>query len=98
MCGVDEAGRGPLAGPVVTAACIVPPDVQLPDALNDSKQMSEAERELAYEQICPQTRLTMASPLSRSSIVTHGRIDEINILQATMEGMRQSVEALHCEC
>ena len=48
--------------------------------------------------LVPQTRLTMASPLSRSSIVTHGRIDEINILQATMEGMRQSVEALHCEC
>ena len=60
MCGVDEAGRGPLAGPVVTAACIVPPDVPLPDALNDSKQMSEAERELAYEQICADPRIKWA--------------------------------------
>ena len=44
----------------MTAACIVPPDVQLPDALNDSKQMSEAERELAYEQICADPRIKWA--------------------------------------
>ena len=60
VCGVDEAGRGPLAGPVVSAACIVPQDVPLPNALNDSKQMTEAERELAYEQICADPRIRWA--------------------------------------
>ena len=51
VCGVDEAGRGPLCGPVVAAACILPSGLVL-DGLNDSKKLSEKKRELLYDQIC----------------------------------------------
>ncbi len=57
MAGVDEAGSGPLAGPVVTAACVVPPGVTLPDILDDSKKMTEAQREHVYKLICADPRI-----------------------------------------
>ena len=51
ICGVDEAGRGPLAGPVVAAACILPPDCVI-NGLDDSKKLTEAKREKLFDQIC----------------------------------------------
>ncbi len=57
VVGVDEAGRGPLAGPVVVAACVVPRGVELPPLLNDSKKMTEEEREQIYEHICSDARI-----------------------------------------
>ena len=87
ICGIDEAGRGPLAGPVVAAAVILPKDCQIL-YLNDSKKLSEKKRELLYYEITAKAAsygIGMADP---------GRIDEINILQATYEAMRQAVEKL----
>ena len=80
-CGIDEAGRGPLAGPVVAAAVIMPRDGKIP-YVNDSKQVSEKKREQLYEQI-------LKEAVSYGvGIVDAKRIDEINILQATYEAMR----------
>jgi ribonuclease HII len=82
--GVDEAGRGPLAGPVVAGACILPIDAQLP-GVNDSKQLSEKRREAAYELIC-------AVALGWGvGIVDHQRVDAINIRNATFEAMALAV-------
>lgn len=87
ICGIDEVGRGPLAGPVVAAAVILPKDCNLL-YINDSKQLSEQKREELYEQI-------MAQAVSVGiGVVSHERIDEINILQATYEAMRQAVGKL----
>lgn len=87
ICGIDEAGRGPLAGPVVAGAVILPKGLKIP-YLNDSKQLSEKRREALYDQI-------MASAVAvGAGIVSPERIDEINILQATYEAMRQAVESL----
>ena len=84
ICGIDEAGRGPLAGPVVAGAVILPKGLKIP-YLNDSKQLSEKRREALYDQI-------MASAVAvGAGIVSPERIDEINILQATYEAMRQAV-------
>lgn len=88
VCGVDEAGRGPLAGPVVAGAVILPPDCEIL-YLNDSKQLTEKRRELLYDEIREKAvawGIGMASP---------ARIDEINILQATYEAMREAVSSLH---
>ena len=86
-CGIDEAGRGPLAGPVVAAAVIMPRDGKIP-YVNDSKQVSEKKREQLYEQI-------LKEAVSYGvGIVDAKRIDEINILQATYEAMRQAVAQL----
>lgn len=86
-CGIDEAGRGPLAGPVVAAAVIMPRDGKIP-YVNDSKQLSEKKREQLFEQIRKEA-------LSYGvGIVDSSRIDEINILQATYEAMRQAVSRL----
>ncbi|MCI8637912.1 MAG: ribonuclease HII [Coprococcus sp.] len=88
ICGVDEAGRGPLAGPVVAGAVILPPEPMIL-YLNDSKQLSPAKREVLYDEILQKAvavGVGMAEPK---------RIDEINILQATYEAMRQAVERLH---
>ena len=83
-CGIDEAGRGPLAGPVVAAAVIMPRDGKIP-YVNDSKQVSEKKREQLYEQI-------LKEAVSYGvGIVDAKRIDEINILQATYEAMREAV-------
>ena len=90
ICGIDEAGRGPLAGPVVAAAVIL--DVNCPILyVNDSKKLSEKKREELYDEIMEKavaTGIGMASP---------ARIDEINILQATYEAMREAVSKLSRE-
>ena len=87
VCGIDEAGRGPLAGPVVAAAVILPTDCEIL-YLNDSKQLTEKRREAMFDEIKEKAvayGIGMASP---------ARIDEINILQATYEAMRQAIAAL----
>lgn len=87
LCGVDEAGRGPLAGPVAAGAVILPPDCQIL-YLNDSKKLSPKKREELYPVILEKAvavGVGWASPQ---------RIDEINILQASYEAMRQAVENL----
>ena len=87
ICGIDEVGRGPLAGPVVAAAVILPKDCNIL-YLNDSKQLSEEKREELYDKI-------MKEAVSVGvGIVSQERIDEINILQATYEAMRQAVKNL----
>ena len=87
ICGIDEAGRGPLAGPVVAGAVILPKDCDIL-YLNDSKQLSAAHREALYEEIC-------AKAVSWAvGCVSHERIDEINILQATYEAMRLAIKGL----
>lgn len=84
VCGVDEAGRGPLAGPVCAAAVILPPDLVIP-GLDDSKKLSDAKRRALY-------------PLIKASAVSYGiafasntEIDRINILQATFLAMKRAV-------
>lgn len=87
ICGIDEVGRGPLCGPVVASAVILPKDCQIL-YLNDSKKLSEKKREELYDVIMEQAiavGIGMASPQ---------RIDEINILQATYEAMRQAISGL----
>lgn len=87
ICGIDEAGRGPLAGPVVAAAVILPKDARLL-YVNDSKKLSEKKREELFDVI-------MKEAVSVGVGVTSpGRIDEINILQATYEAMREAVSKL----
>ena len=87
IAGVDEAGRGPLAGPVVAAAVILHPGAEIL-GINDSKKLSEKKRETLYPEI-----LDKAMALG-IGIVSAARIDEINILQATYEAMRKAVEGL----
>ena len=87
LCGIDEVGRGPLAGPVVACAVILPKDHHIL-YLNDSKQLSAKKREVLYQQILDQA---VAVGLG---IVGPARIDEINILQATYEAMRQAISKL----
>ena len=84
IVGIDEVGRGPLAGPVVAAAVILPKDVQIV-GLRDSKKLSEAKRELLYHEIREKALAVGVG------IVDAARIDEINILQATFEAMRQAL-------
>ena len=87
ICGVDEAGRGPLAGPVVAGAVILPRDTLIL-YVNDSKKLSEKKREELYDVI-------MSEALCAGvGIVSPEVIDEINILQATYEAMRQAVASL----
>lgn len=87
FCGVDEAGRGPLCGPVSVAACILNPDDPI-EGMNDSKKLSEKKREALYEQI-------VSRALAWKVILVGPEIiDRDNILQATMGGMRQAVEEL----
>ncbi len=87
VCGVDEAGRGPLAGPVVAGAVILPKDCEIL-YINDSKQLSEKKREELYDVIMREavaTGIGVASPQ---------RIDEVNILNATYEAMREAINNL----
>ena len=87
VAGVDEAGRGPLAGPVVVAAVILRPDHALDD-LDDSKRLSEARREALFPQI-------QAAALAwRLEFVACDEIDRLNILQATLTGMCRALRAL----
>ena len=85
--GIDEAGRGPLAGPVVAAAVILPENFDLP-GLNDSKQISEKKRNQLFPMICEQA-LAVGIGVSRAA-----EIDRINILQATLLGMSRAVQRL----
>ena len=87
ICGIDEAGRGPLAGPVVAGAVILPKDCSIL-YLNDSKQVSTSRREELFDEI--QEKAVACAV----GIVSPQRIDEINILQATYEAMHQAVEGL----
>lgn len=87
ICGIDEAGRGPLAGPVVAGAVILPKDCSIL-YLNDSKQVSASRRDELFNEI---QEKAIASAVG---IVSPQRIDEINILQATYEAMHQAVEGL----
>lgn len=87
VCGIDEVGRGPLAGPVMAAAVVLPKDVNLL-YLNDSKQLSEKKREELYEEI-RQAAITYA--VGMADVAT---IDEINILQADYVAMRQAIQKL----
>lgn len=87
ICGIDEVGRGPLAGPVVTCAVILPKDEKIL-YLNDSKQLSKKKREELYDIIIDKA---VAYGIG---IVSEQRIDEINILQATFEAMRMAINNL----
>ena len=87
ICGIDEVGRGPLAGPVVAGAVILPKDCDIL-YLNDSKKLSEKMREELYDEIMEKAVATGIG------IVSPARIDEINILQATYEAMRMAISQL----
>lgn len=87
ICGIDEVGRGPLAGPVVAGAVILPKDNPIL-YLNDSKKLSEKKREALYDEIMEHAVATGIG------IVGPARIDEINILQATYEAMRMAIANL----
>lgn len=88
VAGIDEAGRGPLAGPVCVAAVILPDDFTHP-VLNDSKQLTEAKRERLYEEITGDARIRW-----HCVSIEPDEIDRINILQATWEGMRRAALGL----
>ena len=87
VCGVDEAGRGPLCGPVAAAACILPTGLVL-EGLNDSKKLTERKRELLYDQI-------IENAIAYSVVL--GSVEEINetdILSTTLHAMRQAIDNL----
>lgn len=87
ICGVDEAGRGPLAGPVCAAAVILPPHIELP-GLNDSKKLTDKRRRELYPMI------KEAAVAYGIGFATHEEIDEINILQATYLAMERAIAQL----
>ncbi|MDF2486153.1 MAG: rnhB [Herbinix sp.] len=87
ICGIDEVGRGPFAGPVIAAAVILPKDCEIL-YINDSKQLSEKKREELYDEIIAQ-----AIAFGIGSVPPN-QIDEINILQATYEAMRKAIRNL----
>ena len=87
IAGIDEAGRGPLAGPVVAAAVILPKDIFLP-FLNDSKKVTEKRRDVLFDEI-KQNAIAYGIGIASNTL-----IDEINILQATYEAMREAINAL----
>ena len=87
VCGVDEAGRGPLCGPVAAAACILPTGLVI-EGLNDSKKLSPQKREQLYDEICEK---------AIAYCVTLGSVEEINetdILSCTLHAMRRAIEGL----
>lgn len=87
VCGIDEAGRGPLCGPVCAAAVILPVDCEI-EGINDSKKLSEKKREALYDVITEKA-------IAYSVVMVDARtIDEINILQATFQAMRDAVDNL----
>ena len=87
VCGVDEAGRGPLCGPVVAAACILPCGLVL-EGLNDSKKLSEKKRDILFEQI---KEHAIAYSIASASVE---EIDNLNILEATLLAMRRAIDGL----
>lgn len=87
ICGIDEAGRGPLAGPVVVASVVMPRDSMI-EGVNDSKKVSEKKREKLYDEI-------IENAISYSvGIVDQKEIDRVNILNATKAGLTESVKGL----
>lgn len=87
VCGIDEAGRGPLAGPVVVASVIMPKDSML-EWVNDSKKVTEKRREILYEKIIEEA-------ISYGiAVIDQEEIDDINILQATKKGLTQAVTSM----
>lgn len=86
VCGVDEAGRGPLAGPVSVCACIMPAGIPIL-GIDDSKKLSEQKREALYESITAVADYCVV-------LIDEKTIDEINILQATKLGMKKAIEGL----
>ena len=87
ICGIDEAGRGPLAGPVVVASVIMPKDSFI-EGVNDSKKVSEKKREVIYEKILEE------SIAYGVGIIDQKEIDNINILNATKKGLTESIKNL----
>lgn len=87
LCGVDEAGRGPLAGPVYAAAVVFDPD-HIPEGLDDSKKLSEKKREQLYDRIVDAAAAWCVASASVEEI------EEVNILQATYRAMQRAVEGL----
>ena len=87
VCGVDEAGRGPLAGPVCAAAVILPKGLVI-DGLNDSKKLTDKKRRELYDVI------TQSAVSYGIAMASEQEIDEINILQATYEAMREAIKGL----
>ena len=87
VCGIDEAGRGPLAGPVVVASVIMPQDSMI-EGVNDSKKISEKKRELLYDLI------TTQAISYNVGIVDQREIDKVNILNATKEGLTESIKGM----
>jgi len=87
VAGIDEAGRGPLAGPVVAAAVILPKDIFLP-FLNDSKKVTEKRRDVLFDEI-KQNAIAYGIGIASNTL-----IDEINISQATYEAMREAINSL----
>lgn len=87
ICGVDEAGRGPLAGPLVVAACILPSYLRIP-GINDSKQLSSKKREALYKQI------VKSAIAYKIVFVSEEEVDNLNIYQATKKGMLEAIEGL----
>ncbi len=87
ICGVDEAGRGPLCGPVVAAACILPPDY-VPEGLNDSKKLTPKKRDLLFDEICEHA---LAYCIAEASVE---EIDKLNILEADLLAMRRAIDGL----
>ncbi len=87
ICGVDEAGRGPLCGSVVAAACILPHDVDLP-GLNDSKKLTPKKREALFDLICERA---IAFGIAEGTVE---EINEMNILEADLLAMRRAIENL----
>lgn len=87
VCGIDEAGRGPLSGPVVAAACVLEPGTEIP-GLNDSKKLTPKKRDLLYDLL-----IERATDFA-VGFATPEEIDSINILNATMLAMRRAIAAL----
>ena len=87
VCGVDEAGRGPLCGPVVAAAVILPEGLYI-EGLNDSKKLTEKKREKLFELICESA---LAYSIAESSVE---QINQTNILEATLSAMRKAIDTL----
>ena len=87
VCGVDEAGRGPLCGPVVAAACVLPQGLVI-EGLNDSKKLTAKKRDALYEYICDNA---LAYCIAQASVE---EIDQLNILEADLLAMRRAIDGL----
>ena len=90
ICGVDEAGRGPLAGPVCAAACILPRGLEI-EGLNDSKKLTEKRRDALYDVICEKA---LAYGIA---FATEAEIEELNILGATYLAMNRAIAQLNIQ-